>query len=414
MIRAENDITLVRVDDGLEGPQGPQGERGPQGEQGPKGETGPQGETGADGYSPTVTTGTSSDGSTTVTVTNKDGSTTTTLQDGKARTDAANAAKTATSYITDINENSGIKVGAKNNAHNYVQVNSDGMSIYQDINNDDVRVASLGANGIVLGIDKNAQTIVTADGIKIANAGGIVGVSVDSSGITEVATKVVNVYASIRKGSSYTLTLDSSIASGTSLEFKVELDSYPEFGELFAITVGTNKSGTLSGDVRFSYTYNATNKQIKITANSGDDVILCFYRYNVSSDLPLVQLNGVLEFNGNQQKDIKIEVGTSGNWTYEKWSSGIVKMYYTGTYSSAFNNGNYFGAYRGTSQTLTYPFTLASVTYANVDHIAPNTGFCVLSTCDTTQLKFYPYNRTNQTATQSNIKVIAEVVGRWK
>ena len=56
MIRAENDITLVRVDNG------------------------------ADGYSPTVTTGTSEDGSTTVTVTNKDGSTTTTLVDGTART----------------------------------------------------------------------------------------------------------------------------------------------------------------------------------------------------------------------------------------------------------------------------------------------------------------------------------------
>ena len=45
-----------------------------------------KGETGADGYSPTVTTGTSSDGSTTGTVTNKDGSTTTVLVDGTART----------------------------------------------------------------------------------------------------------------------------------------------------------------------------------------------------------------------------------------------------------------------------------------------------------------------------------------
>lgn len=49
-----------------------------------------KGETGGDGYSPTVTTGTSSDGSTTVTVTNKDGSTTTTLVDGKARADIDN------------------------------------------------------------------------------------------------------------------------------------------------------------------------------------------------------------------------------------------------------------------------------------------------------------------------------------
>ena len=91
---AANQITIAKVVNGSEGPQGPQGERGPQGEQGiqgeqgPKGDTGatgPQGETGADGYSPTVTTGTSSDGSTTVTVTNKDGSTTTVLVDGTAR-----------------------------------------------------------------------------------------------------------------------------------------------------------------------------------------------------------------------------------------------------------------------------------------------------------------------------------------
>lgn len=53
------------------------------------GEAGPQGEpgkTGADGYSPTVETGTAEDGSTTITVINKDGSTTTVLVDGTART----------------------------------------------------------------------------------------------------------------------------------------------------------------------------------------------------------------------------------------------------------------------------------------------------------------------------------------
>ena len=145
-----------------------------------------------------------------------------------------------------------------------MQVNSNGASGYQDINNSAVRVASLGANGVVLGIDKNAQTIVTADGITIANADGVVGVSVDSSGISQVATKVVNVYTDISASSSYTLTLDSSIASGTSVEFRVELDGYSEFGELFTVTVGTNKSGTFSDNVQFSYTYNAANNQITI------------------------------------------------------------------------------------------------------------------------------------------------------
>lgn len=49
------------------------------------GATGATGATGAEGYSPTVSTGTSSDGSTTITVTNKDSSTTTQLVDGIAR-----------------------------------------------------------------------------------------------------------------------------------------------------------------------------------------------------------------------------------------------------------------------------------------------------------------------------------------
>lgn len=54
-IRAENEITLTRVDDGAQGstgPQGPQGETGPQGPQGIQGETGatgPQGPAGDDG-----------------------------------------------------------------------------------------------------------------------------------------------------------------------------------------------------------------------------------------------------------------------------------------------------------------------------------------------------------------------------
>ena len=68
MIKAEEKITLVRVNDGKPG---------------------------TDGYSPTVSTGTSEDGSTTITVTNKDGSTTTELVDGTARTEANTANTTA-------------------------------------------------------------------------------------------------------------------------------------------------------------------------------------------------------------------------------------------------------------------------------------------------------------------------------
>ena len=73
MIKAEEKITLVRVNDGNPG---------------------------ADGYSPTVATGTSEDGSTTIIITNKDGSTTTELVDGTAR-DNALTAQEATGALDD-------------------------------------------------------------------------------------------------------------------------------------------------------------------------------------------------------------------------------------------------------------------------------------------------------------------------
>lgn len=109
-----------------------------------------------------------------------------------------------------------------------------------------------------------------------------------------------------------------------------------------------------------------------------------------------------------------VERGTSGKWTYEKYADGTVKMWYKGTYNSAFDNGNYFGAYRGSSQTVGFPFTLNSVTYAHVDHVAPNTGYCLISALTTSQIVIYPYNRTNQKAVQNAIPLMIEIVGTWK
>lgn len=68
------------------------------------GATGATGATGAEGYSPTVSTGTSSDGSTTITVTNKDSSTTTELVDGTARGEANAARDKILSWCYENNE----------------------------------------------------------------------------------------------------------------------------------------------------------------------------------------------------------------------------------------------------------------------------------------------------------------------
>ena len=62
-------------------------------------------------YSPTVTTGTSSDGSTTLTVTNKDDSTTTVFVDGKARADIDNLEIGGRNYVLKTDEFSSTKNG---------------------------------------------------------------------------------------------------------------------------------------------------------------------------------------------------------------------------------------------------------------------------------------------------------------
>lgn len=84
-------------------------------------------ENGAEGYSPTVSTGTSSDGSTTITVTNKDGSTTTELVDGTARDEALSAREE-----TDVLE--GDLADFKSNE--YAQINDEvgGLVNYKDEN----------------------------------------------------------------------------------------------------------------------------------------------------------------------------------------------------------------------------------------------------------------------------------------
>ena len=121
------------------------------------------GKKGADGYSPTVTTGTSSDGSTTVTVTNKDGSTTTELVDGTARKDAADAAKVATNFIN-YDSTNGLVLGNKESGSwvGYrTQIDNDSFNVLDE--NGDI-IASYGSNEVELGKGNPNAIIKMCDG----------------------------------------------------------------------------------------------------------------------------------------------------------------------------------------------------------------------------------------------------------
>lgn len=117
----------------------------------------------ADGYSPTVTTGTASDGSTTITVTNKDGSNTTELVDGTAREDATNAAKVATNFIN-YDSTNGLVLGNKESGSwvGYrTQIDNDSFNVLDE--NGDI-IASYGSNEVELGKGNPNAIIKMCDG----------------------------------------------------------------------------------------------------------------------------------------------------------------------------------------------------------------------------------------------------------
>lgn len=141
MIKAEEKITLVRVNDGNPG---------------------------TDGYSPTITTGTSEDGSTQVIITNKDGSATTILQDGMARADALTAQETTgvlDEDITDFKSNEYSQINEKvGELVNYKEENEIEVgNIKSDLSNELVarKFARIEDGSLILGATNSTTAVLT-------------------------------------------------------------------------------------------------------------------------------------------------------------------------------------------------------------------------------------------------------------
>ena len=138
------------------------------------------------------------------------------------------------------------------------------------------------------------------------------------------------------------------------------------------------------------------------------------------SDLPLVQLNGVIEFNGEQQKDMIVEQGTSGIWTYRKYSSGIIECWTTKQWStptltmSAISSS---GTYK--SQTLSMPFPTDLFTDVencfNVRFSFMSSGTYLLSAMNSTPSNsVLPVVIVKGGSSTSACSIYAHAVGKWK
>ena len=447
-------------------------------------------ENGAEGYSPTVSTGTSSDGSTTITVTNKDGSTTTELVDGTARKDAANAAKVATNYIHSdstnglvVNNNQTVGVGYD------VQLKANGSDTGMNIRQDGNILASFLQDSVSLGKNSiNSKVAMCGDKGGVSASFGYYVDSVTSNNAEPGSTLSFDFNETTFKNKVgqttgfYEFTYTS--ADGWKLFDPVNDTSSTVTLSQYGITMRTPTSSlddyariainyVLDGSVRF---YNADTSNpvrkleletaespsssesdyanITIERQSGtytngdgkehsiitmmtlhefanvatlqlfdDEISLNASRLylTLSSGDGAIQLNGDVVVNGAiyaTEGDTLIERGTSGIWTYEKWSSGKLVQYarteYTGKLSTA-QAGGYASAKLSIED---YPIAFIDnpvLTYG-VYSSSDSASFVAVypSATPTIGIGHYRLWRGNSQGTSHTYNVCFEAKGRWK
>ncbi len=81
-------------------------------------------------------------------------------------TQVSAAAQTASNYITTVG-NDGIKLHPHNEENNYTLINSNGMQIYQEIDNVATKIAEFSSSGTLIGEVSGAHTTIDEDGMQI-------------------------------------------------------------------------------------------------------------------------------------------------------------------------------------------------------------------------------------------------------
>ena len=121
---------------------------------------------------------------------------------------------------------------------------------------------------------------------------------------------------------------------------------------------------------------------------------------------------------GGTAADYVVEQGTSGIWTYRKWSSGIAECWGAQSYSNISVSSAWGSVYESSGQKLTFPsglFTAApgycSITYGGGSEAALSMEIDSEPTASQTQ-RFYFTRGSSGTITSA--KVQAHAVGRWK
>lgn len=165
--------------------------------------------------------------------------------------------------------------------------------------------------------------------------------------------------------------------------------------------ISMNANGTTNSTcfpIIKGHTYSSAAKAAVNSANA------YFFKYTLKETVP------------DSAVDYIVEEGTSGEWTYRKWNSGVAECWrQTGSYSEAmtnnYGNGNYY-----TTDYFGFPPNLfTSVKYVDVHRVGGN-GVGLVSTSvysySTTRVDLYIWN--NGSPLTTNLAFSIHAIGTWK
>lgn len=200
-------------------------------------------------------------------------------------------------------------------------------------------LASFSAGGATIGQDNGARTEVTSFGVDLYDEKGIPAISIKSSGAQGTVWKKTS-YKSTRKNSaSSTKSITDDCIAGATYYITHGTGTRTECTQGTSKTISTTAYNSTTGtNVPITLVASASGTgNITVTTSAtgsvtGSITVSYTVEYPVLADMASIELSGVVSVNGNAINEIAIEngvkAGNHGTWFYRKWSSGMVEAWY--------------------------------------------------------------------------------------
>lgn len=229
----------------------------------------------------------------------------TVINDSKLNSDISDARNIADStaqyfWFTSSGSDTGAHISEKTQAEfiaspsgGNLLARSNGIAVRDGL----VELATFGASGARIGKKNTARTEIDPNRITMITDSGATAIDISGSGSSGTLYKRVNVEQTVNSGNSGTISY-AGISSGTAVTLRCAQPNISAYlGNTVTVTVGTSSSGTVTTYPKYSYSFNGS--VLTINANQGDSLVMCWYEYEATIEVPKIEMAGKLYIEGH-------------------------------------------------------------------------------------------------------------------